>query len=118
MLAASRVAHFGAGMLGGEAGQAGLAAWAMAVAGRVDGFYVAFDLDALDEAGGWAVAMPEPGGLSLATAVSAVGILASAAAATRLGLLGFGATAAMVGHGRDDAATVQAIATLAEAALA
>jgi arginase len=117
MLAASRVAHFGAGMLDGDAGRAALAAWATAVAGRVDGFYVAFDLDALDEAGGWAVAMPETGGLSLETAISAVAILASAAATTRLGLIGFGATAAMLGHGRDDEATVDAIATLAEAAL-
>jgi len=117
MLAASGVAHFGAGMLSGDAGRAALAAWAAAVAGRVDGFYVAFDLDALDAAGGWAVAMPEPGGLSLATAVGAVAILASAAATTRLGLIGFGATAAMLGHGRDDEATVEAIATLAGAAL-
>jgi len=117
MLASSKVAHFGAGMLGGDAGRAALAAWAAAVAGRVDGFYVAFDLDALDAAGGWAVAMPEPGGLSLETAVRAVGILASAAEATQLGLIGFGATAALLGHGRDDEATVEAIATLAEAAL-
>ena len=41
MLAASRVAHFGAGMLGTDGGQAALAAWARTVAARVDGFYVA-----------------------------------------------------------------------------
>jgi arginase len=117
MLAASRVAHFGAGMLDGDAGRAALAAWAAAVAGRVDGFYVAFDLDALDERETrWSVAMPEPAGISLATAVRAVAMIASAAATTRLGLIGFGATGAMLGHGRDDVATVEAIATLADAA--
>ncbi len=72
MLAASRVAHFGAGMLGTEAGLAALAAWARTVAGRVDGTYIAFDLDALDASGDWALAMPEPGGLSLASAVAAI----------------------------------------------
>ena len=64
MLAASRVAHFGAGMLAGDAGLAALAGWARAVAGRIDGFYIAFDLDALDASGDWALAMAEPGGLA------------------------------------------------------
>jgi len=118
MLAASRVAHFGAGMLAGNAGLAALAGWAVVVAARVDGFYVAFDLDALDGDDGWAVAMPEPGGLSLGRAVAAVRTLAGAARSTRLGLFGFGATAALLGAGRDDGATVDAIAALAEAAFA
>ena len=37
MLAASRVAHFGAGMLATDGGRAALAGWAGSVAGRVDG---------------------------------------------------------------------------------
>ena len=44
-------------------------AWVRSVAGRVDGFYVAFDVDALDASGGWSVAMPEPDGLALETAL-------------------------------------------------
>jgi arginase len=112
MLAASRVAHFGTGMLGTEAGQAALEAWAGTVAARVDGFYVAFDLDALDAGGGWAVAMPEPGGLSLETAVRSVRAIASAAP-----VLGFGATAVLVGRSGDAERTADAVATLTEAAL-
>jgi len=112
ILAASRVAHFGAGMLGTEAGQAALAAWAASVASRVDGFYIAFDVDALDAAGGWAVAMPEPGGLSLETAVQSVRAIARAAP-----VVGFGATAVLIGRGGDPERTADAVATLAEAAL-
>ena len=69
MLAASRVATFGAGMLGDDAGMAALDGWARAVARRVDGIYIAIDMDCLDASGGWAVTMPEPDGLVLATAV-------------------------------------------------
>lgn len=112
MLAASPVAHFGAGMLGTDAGQAALAAWAGIVAGRVDAFYVAFDLDALDAAGGWALTMPEPDGMSLETAVAAVRAIAAAGP-----VVGFGATAMMTGRGGDPARTADAIAVLAEAAL-
>jgi arginase family enzyme len=82
------------------------------VAARVDGFYVAFDLDALDAGGGWAVAMPEPGGLSLETAVRSVRAIASAAP-----VLGFGATAVLVGRSGDAERTADAVATLTEAAL-
>jgi arginase len=113
MLAASRVAHFGAGMLGTSAGMAALAAWARAVGERVDGFYVAFDLDALDASGGWAVAMPEPGGLSLETAIEAVRTIAASGP-----VVGFGATAVLVGRGGDPERTADAVAALAEAALA
>lgn len=112
MLAASRVAHFGAGMLGTEAGMAALGAWARAVARRVDAFYVAFDMDALDGADGWAVTMPEPGGLSLQTAVEAVRTIAGASP-----IAGFGATAVLIGRGGDPERTADAVATLAEAAL-
>ena len=63
MLAASGVAQFGSGMLADPAGQAAVAAWSAAVAERIDAWYIAFDLDALDASGGWAVAMPEPDGL-------------------------------------------------------
>ena len=65
MLAASGVAHFGAGMVQGAAGLAALAAWARVVARSVDGLYIAIDMDCLDASGGWAVTFPEPGGLSL-----------------------------------------------------
>ena len=51
MLAASPVAVFGAGMLGDPAGQAAVTAWAATVAGRIDAWYVAFDMDALDAGG-------------------------------------------------------------------
>ncbi|MEO8230030.1 MAG: arginase family protein [Chloroflexota bacterium] len=112
MLAASRVAHFGAGMLGTDGGQAALAAWARTVAGRVDGFYVAFDLDALDASGHWAVAMPEHGGMSLETAVTAIRSMATAGL-----VVGFGATAVLIGRGGDPEQTVDAVATLAEASL-
>lgn len=112
MLAASAVAQFGAGMLGDDAGIAALRAWAATVATRVDAFYIAFDLDALDAADGWAVMMPEPDGLSLEAAVRAVRAIANAGP-----VVGFGATAALFGRGGDPEITVDGIATLAEAAL-
>ena len=114
MLAASGVAQFGSGMLGGPAGQAAVAAWSAAVAQRIDDWYIAFDLDALDEAGGWSVATPEPEGLSLETAVATVRGIATSGAP----VIGFGATAAMPRDGVDMAVTVEAIVALAEAALA
>ena len=117
MLAGSRVAHFGPGMLDGDAGLAALDGWARAVATRADGVYVAFDLDAIDASEGLSLAMPEPAGMSLATAVSALAVLARATSATPLGMLGFGATAAMLRPDLDPAVTVRAIAALAEAAL-
>lgn len=112
MLAASRVAHFGAGMLGTDAGLAALDAWARTVAERVDAFYIAFDLDALDAAGDWALAMPEPNGLSLETAVAAVRTIAAASP-----VIGFGATAILVGRGGDPDRTLDAVIRLADAAL-
>ncbi len=110
MLAASRVAHFGAGMLAGEAGLAALDGWARGVATRVDGLYIAFDVDCLDASGGWAVTMPEPDGLSLATALAAVRTLAAA-----MPVVGFGATAITLANG-DVPATIAAVAEMAEAA--
>ena len=112
VLAASRVAHFGAGMLGTDAGRAALEAWARVVATRVDAFYIAFDMDALDAAGDWALAMPEPNGISLETAVSAVRTIAAAGP-----VAGFGATAILLGRGGDPERTADAAALLAEAAL-
>ena len=47
-ISASRIAHFGAGMLGTPAGSAGLGAWATSVGREVDGLYIAVDLDVLD----------------------------------------------------------------------
>ena len=111
-LAASRVAHFGAGMLGTDAGLAALGAWARTVATRVDAFYVAFDLDALDAAGDWAVAMPEPNGLALEAALAAVRTIAGAGP-----VVGFGATAISFGRGGDPERTVEAVVRLAGAAL-
>jgi arginase len=112
MLAASRIAHFGAGMLGTDAGRAALAAWARTVGSRVDGFYIAFDLDALDASGDWAVAMPEPGGIKLETAVAAIRSIASSGR-----VVGFGATAVLIGRGGNPGRTLAAVASLAEAAL-
>ncbi len=112
MLAASGVAQFGPGMLAGAAGMAALAAWAAVVGARIDGWYIAFDLDALDASGGWSLAMPEPDGLALETAVAAVRAIAESGP-----ILGFGATAAMVRQDLDLDPTVDAIATLAAAAL-
>jgi arginase len=109
-LAASRIAHFGPGMLSMDAGLAALGAWAEVVARSVDGFYIAVDHDCLDTAGGWAVTMPEPDGLSLETAVAAVGVLANAAP-----VLGYGATTISLQNG-DAARTVDAAASLAIAA--
>jgi arginase len=109
-LAASRIAHFGPGMLSTAAGLAALEAWAGVVARSVDGFYIAVDHDCLDAAGGWAVAMPESHGLSLETAAAAIGILASAAP-----VLGYGATTISLSSG-DGAPTVDAATALAIAA--
>jgi arginase len=114
MLAASGVAQFGPGMLADPAGQAAVAAWSSTVAERIDAWYIAFDLDALDAGGGWAVAMPEPDGLGLETAIATVRTIAT----SRAPVIGFGATAAMVREDGDMAATVDAIARLAESALA
>lgn len=112
LLAASKVAHFGAGMLGTDAGIAALAGWAAVVARRVDGLYIALDFDVLDAGGDWALQMPEPGGLSLETAEHAVRTLAAA-----IPVVGFGATAVNFTGAGDAAKTVDAVATLAEAAL-
>ena len=114
MLAASRVAHFGAGMLGTPAGMAALAGWAGTIATAIDGWYLAVDLDAIDASEGLAVAMPETGGLRLDTAADALHTIAGTGP-----VLGFGATAAMFPEGDDSAAatTVGAIARLTGAAL-
>ena len=112
MLAASPVAQFGAGMIGTDAGRAALAAWCAVVAARVDGWYVAFDLDAIDAGEDVAVAMPEPDGIRVDDAVRAVEIIAASGP-----VLGFGASAAMFGSGGDEAKTVAAISRLAAAAL-
>ena len=111
-LAASPVAHFGAGMIATDAGRAAFAAWCAVVAARVDGWYVAFDLDAIDAGEALAVAMPEPDGLGLDAAVAAVELIAASGP-----VVGFGATAAMFGSGGDEARTVEAIGRLAAAAL-
>jgi arginase len=112
MLAASPVAHFGAGMLAGVAGLAALEAWARVVGTRCDGMYIAFDLDAIDSSEPLSVAMPERGGLSVWTSVVALRLLA----ATNK-VLGFGATAVMPRVGSDIQRTADVVAQLAEAAL-
>ena len=110
-LAASRIAGFGAGMLSTNAGLAAVEAWARVVASRVNGLYIAFDMDCLDGADGWAVTMPEPDGLSLETTVTTVRVLAAA-----IPVVGFGATGITLANG-DAEQTVDAVASLAEAAL-
>ncbi len=112
MLAASRIAQFGAGMLGTAAGQAAVEGWARVVGSRVDGIYIAFDMDCLDASGGWALTMPEPDGLALETALAVVGILAGA-----MPVVGLGVTAVTLANG-DGAKTVDGAARLAEAAFA
>jgi arginase len=109
-LAASPIAHFGAGMLATDAGQAAVRAWAAVVATRVDGLYIAFDTDCLDGAGGWAVTMPEPDGLSLEAALETVGVLAAA-----IPVVGFGPTGITLANG-DAERTLDAVTRLAEAA--
>lgn len=113
MLAASGVAQFGAGMLADDAGRAAVAGWSAAVAGRIDGWYIAVDLDVLDGADGWAVAMPEPDGLSLGEATETIRVIAASGAP----VVGFGATAVMTVAGGDIGKTVDAVAALAAAAL-
>jgi arginase len=113
MLAASGVASFGAGMLADEAGRAAVAGWSAAVAGRIDAWYIAVDLDVLDGAEGWAVAMPEPDGLSLRTATDTIRLIAASGAP----VVAFGATAVMTRAGSDIEKTVDAVAALAAAAL-
>lgn len=110
-LAASRIAHFGAGMLETEAGRAAVDGWARVVAGQVEGLYIAFDMDCLDASGGWAVTMPEPGGLSFETAVATIRTLAAA-----IPVVGFGPTGITLANG-DAERTADAIAGLSEAAL-
>ncbi len=112
MFAASRIAHFGAGMLGTSAGRAAVDGWARVVAARVDGLSIAFDMDCLDESGGWSLTMPEPDGMTLDTALAVVGILAAA-----FPVVGFGTTAVTLENG-DAPKTVDAIARLVEAAFA
>jgi arginase len=112
MLAASPVAHFGAGMLGGDAGLAALDGWARTVAARVDRLYVAVDMDCLDASGDWAVTMPEPDGLALETARAAIDLLARA-----IPVVAFGATGITIANG-DAGGTADAVAVLAEAAFA
>ena len=112
MLASSPVAHFGAGMLAGPAGLAALETWARYVGNRCDGMYIAFDLDAIDQAEGLSVAMPEPAGLSVFTSTVALRLLASTNR-----IVGFGPTATMPRQGLDLTRTADVVAQLTEAAL-
>ncbi len=114
VLAASGVAQFGAGMLADAAGQTAVASWSAIIAQRIDAWYIAFDMDALDASGGWAVATPEAYGISLGTAVATVRTIATSGTP----VIGFGATAVMPREDADMGATVDAVAALAEAALA
>jgi arginase len=109
-LAASPIAHFGAGMLATDGGQAAVSAWARTVAGRVHGLYIAFDTDCLDRSEGWAVTYPESEGLSLGTAIRTVRALAAA-----MPVVGFGPTGITLANG-DAEKTTAAVVALAEAA--
>ena len=108
-LAACPVAHFGAGMLAQPAGRAALDAWARSL--PVDLLYVAFDVDAIDASERVAVAMPEPHGLMLGTALEALRVLAAARP-----VLAFGATGVSLANGDPDR-TVEVVAALTSAAL-
>lgn len=110
-LAASPVAHFGAGMVATPAGLAALEAWAGVMATRTDGVYVAVDMDCLDPSTGVAVQMPEPGGLALDTLLDVVGVLART-----IGVVGVGATGVNL-DGREAGPTVDAIVALSAAAV-
>jgi arginase len=110
MLASSGVAHFGPGMLATPAGMAAFEAWSSVVRERVDGFYVAFDADVLDASGGWAVTLPEPGGMSLETALGAIRVLAGTGP-----VVGIGFTTMTLGNG-DAARTTAAVESLTIAA--
>ena len=112
MLNASAVAQFGSGMLRGRAGLAALEAWARVVGERCDGLYIAFDLDAIDQSEGISVAMPEPDGLSVDTAVEALRILAR-----NNRVLGFGPTATMPRDDLDIGHHTDIVVRLTEAAL-
>jgi arginase len=112
MLAASPIAHFGAGMLATEAGMAALAAWAGVVARRVDGFYIALDHDCLDASLRPAVSMPEPDGLMPDVALAAIRTIGAAGP-----ILAHGASAMSLGNG-DAERTVSIAADLAAASLA
>ena len=112
MLNASSVAQFGSGMLRGRAGLAALDAWARIVGERCDGLYIAFDLDAIDQSEGISVAMPEPDGLSVDTAVEALRILAR-----NNRVLGFGPTATMPRPDIDIDHHTDIVVRLTEAAL-
>jgi arginase family enzyme len=107
MLTSSGVAHFGPGMLATPTGLAAFEAWSSVVRERVDGFYVAFDADVLDASGGWAVTMPEAGGMSLETAHAAVRVLAGIGP-----VVGIGFTTISLGNGDADRTTdaVEALA--------
>ena len=112
MLNASAVAQFGSGMLRGRAGMGALDAWARVVGERCDGLYIAFDLDAIDQSEGISVAMPEPDGLSVDTAVEALRILARTNR-----VLGFGPTATMPRDDVDIDHHTDIVVRLTEAAL-
>jgi arginase len=112
-ISASPLAHFGAGMLRTAAGMAALGAWATAVAREVDGLYIAVDHDVLDaDEAEWAVTMPEPAGLPLATTVEAVRTMADA-----MPVVGYGASAMNFARGDGDR-TLDAATQLAVAAFA
>jgi arginase len=111
-LAASPVAHFGAGMLGTPGGMAALRAWAEAVADEVEGLYIAIDHDVLDaREARWALTMPEDGGLQSDLAVDVVRTLAAA-----IPVVGYGATTLNFEVGGDAERTVEVAARLAVAA--
>jgi arginase family enzyme len=111
-LAASPIAHFGAGMLATDAGQAAVSAWARTVAGRVHGLYIAFDTDCLDRSEDWAVTYPEAEGLSLETAIRTFRALGAA-----MPVVGLGPTGITLANG-DAEKTTEAVVALAAAAFA
>jgi arginase len=111
-LAASPVAHFGAGMLGTSGGMAAIRAWGEAVAEDVEGLYIAIDHDVLDaREARWALTMPEDDGLQSDLAVDVVRTLAAT-----IPVVGYGATTMNFRVGGDAERTVEVAARLAVAA--
>jgi arginase len=108
LLASSKVAHFGTGMLETQAGTAAFATWLECLATNVSAVYIAFDMDVLDASGGSSVALPEPNGMPVATALRLVELVRS-----RVPVVGIGLTTLSLRNGDAALATSTAVALAA-----
>ena len=112
MLAASRVAQFRGRDARHGAGLAAVEGWARSVATRVDGIYIAFDMDCLDGAEGWAVTYARAGRPRARDGRGGDPVLAAA-----MPVVGFGPTGVTLANG-DGPKTGRRRSRLAEAAFA